>query len=183
MLKGVISVTPGYAGGTDLLNGKSPTYEEICSGKTGHAEVVRIEYDQKLISFKTLLTIFFATHDPTTLNRQGNDVGTQYRSAIFYADEQQKKEAEKFIEDLNNSDTKVEDLIEPEALRAEWPEHSEGLPIITALEPLKKFYEAEDYHKDYYAKNPGNPYCQVVINPKLEKAQKEFAKFLANSSE
>ncbi len=166
MLKGVISVTPGYSGGEK----PNPTYEEVCGGTTGHAEVVRIEYDPSLVDYKTLLTIFFATHDPTTLNRQGNDVGTQYRSTILYSDDQQKIEAEKFIDDLNNFEAKAED-----------PEHGEGLPIITTVEPLTKFYPAENYHKDYFARNPGNPYCQVIINPKLEKVQKEFAELLNNS--
>jgi len=161
MLKGVFSVSPGYAGGKQQLttNDRRPTYEEVCSGRTGHAEVIKIEYEPEKISFRDLLTVFFATHDPTTPNRQGGDVGTQYRSIILYSDEKQKEEAEKFVEELNGS--------------------SEiGEPIVTEIKPLDKFYEAEDYHKDYYAKNRENPYCQVVINPKLEKVQEKFAKLL-----
>lgn len=157
MLKGVVSVLPGYSGGTK----PNPTYEEVCSGKTGHAEAVRIEYDQKKVDYRTLLTIFFASHDPTTMNRQGPDVGTQYRSVIFYTTEAQKDEARKFIQELNDSS-------------------KEGRPIVTEVKPLDKFYEAENYHRDFFAKNPGNPYCQVVINPKLKKVQKEFANLLKN---
>ncbi|PIR69379.1 MAG: peptide-methionine (S)-S-oxide reductase [Candidatus Niyogibacteria bacterium CG10_big_fil_rev_8_21_14_0_10_46_36] len=155
MLKGVLSVTPGYAGGTT----KDPSYEDVSAHKTGHAEVVRIEYDADIMPLHDLLTVFFATHDPTTPNRQGNDVGEQYRSIILYTDEEQKKEAEAFIEKLNGS-------------------MEEGEPIITAIQPLDAFYEAEDYHKDYFEKNPQNPYCQIVINPKLDKVQKEFAELV-----
>ena len=155
MLKGIISVTPGYSGGMK----EKPTYEEVCSGRTEHAEVVRIEYDPKQIAFRDLLTVFFATHDPTTPNRQGADIGTQYRSGIFYSDDEQKQEAEKFIKELNASREK-------------------GEAVVTELAPLKNFYEAENYHKDYYAKNKGNPYCQVVINSKLEKVQEKFAELL-----
>ncbi|MEK7180567.1 MAG: peptide-methionine (S)-S-oxide reductase MsrA [Patescibacteria group bacterium] len=158
MLKGVVSVSPGYAGG----NKENPTYEEVSSDTTGHAEVIQIEYDPKIIPFQTLLTVFFATHDPTTRNQQGNDVGTQYRSIILYLDDIQRKEAEDFIQELNDS-------------------NEEGRPIITEIEPLKKFYEAENYHKDYYARNQDNPYCEVVINPKLEKVQKKFAELLNKS--
>ncbi len=155
MLKGVVSLSPGYAGG----NKQNPTYEEVSSDTTGHAEVIQIEYDPKIIPFQTLLTVFFATHDPTTRNQQGNDVGTQYRSIILYSDDIQRKEAEDFIQELNDS-------------------NEEGRPIVTEIEPLKKFYEAENYHKDYYARNQDNPYCEVVINPKLEKVQKKFAELL-----
>lgn len=155
MIKGVISVMPGYAGGTK----PNPTYEEVCSGKTGHAEGVRIEYDPKQVAYRTLLTIFFASHDPTTMNRQGPDVGTQYRSVIFHTTEAQKKEAVDFIKELNESS-------------------KEGNMIVTEVKPLDKFYEAENYHRDYFAKNPGNPYCEVVINPKLQKVRKEFAELL-----
>ena len=153
--KGVISVTPGYAGGTV----PNPSYEDVCGGKTGYAEVIRIEYDTSIINFETLLTVFFATHDPTTLNRQGNDVGKQYRSVILYTTEKQKEIAEKFITNLNKP-------------------HQEGEPIVTEVKPLDKFFEAEDYHKDYYAKNPKQAYCQVVINPKLQKVQEKFAELL-----
>lgn len=155
MLKGVSSVLPGYAGGAK----ENPTYEEVSSGKTGHAEVVQVEYDPKLVKYETLLTIFFASHDPTTMNRQGADVGTQYRSVIFYTTEDQKKEAEDFIKELNAS-SKM------------------GAPIVTAVEPLDKFWVAENYHRDYFAKNPGNPYCEVVINPKLEHIKERFAELL-----
>ncbi len=158
MLKGVVGLTPGYAGGTKL----NPTYEEVCSGSTGHAEVIRIEYNPELVTFGTLLTVFFATHDPTTLNRQGNDVGTQYRSTILYTTEEQKQESEAFIKSLNDSNT-------------------EGKPIITEVRPLGEFYPAETYHQDYFAKNPQNPYCQVVISPKLEKVQQKFAEILKNA--
>lgn len=154
-LKGIISVLPGYAGG----HVPNPTYEQVCGGDTGHVEVIRIEFDPDTITYNDLLTVFFATHDPSTPNRQGNDVGPQYRSVIFYTDEQQKKESEEFIRQLNIS-------------------HPDGARIITAVEPLEQFYEAEDYHKDYFAKNPGNPYCQLVINPKLEKVQQQFAQLL-----
>jgi peptide-methionine (S)-S-oxide reductase len=159
MLKGVQSVMPGYSGGKPMPGNRKPTYEEVCSGATGHAEVVRIEFNASEVSFETLMTVFFATHDPTTENRQGADVGTQYRSAIFYTTEGQREQAEGFIEALNNS-------------------NELGSPVVTKVEPLKEFFEAEDYHKDYFARNPGNPYCAVVINPKLEKVQREFAKLL-----
>lgn len=158
-LKGVVVVTPGYAGGPSTGSGQAPTYEEICSGKTGHAEVIKIEYDPEKISYGDLLTVFFATHDPTTPNRQGNDIGTQYRSIILYADDAQKKEAENLIKELNSPYPKDE-------------------AVVTELKPLDKFYEAEGYHRNYYAKNPEKPYCQLVINPKLEKLQQKFAKFL-----
>ena len=158
MLKGIKSVTPGYAGGLS----ENPTYKDVSAGRTGHAEVIKIEYDPNQISFYDLLTVFFATHDPTTPNRQGADVGTQYRSIILFSDEEQKTEAEKFIQELNASD-------------------SRGAPIVTEIKPLEKFYGAEDDHKDYFAKNPGNPYCEVVINPKLKKVQEKFAKLLENA--
>ena len=154
-LRGVKSVMSGYAGG----NTKNPTYEEVCGGRTGHAEVIKIEFDPGEIAFKDLLTVFFATHDPTTLNRQGNDVGTQYRSAIFYATEEQKGEAEAFIKELNDS-------------------KAFGKPVVTTLEPLGEFYEAEDYHQKYYANNPYQPYCQYMIPPKLTKLHKQFGALL-----
>lgn len=155
MLRGVIAVAPGYAGGTV----DNPTYEQVCSGRTGHAEVIRIEFDPTQIRYEDLLTVFFASHDPTTLNRQGNDVGTQYRSAVFYADEAQRAAAADFIAKLEK-------------------EAPGGDPIVTTLEPLKAFYPAEDYHKNYYARNKGEPYCQVVINPKLKKVKQKFAQLL-----
>ncbi len=157
MLKGVISVSSGYAGGKT----KNPTYEEVSLGNTGHAEVIRIEYDPSLVSYKTLLTVFFGSHDPTTLNRQGADVGSQYRSVIFYSTDDQKKESEDFIKDINNSNLS-------------------GSPIITEISPLEVFYPAEDYHQNYYENNKQAGYCQIVINPKLEKVKKEFARLLNN---
>jgi peptide-methionine (S)-S-oxide reductase len=155
MLKGVASVTPGYAGGKM----DHPSYEAVCNGGTGHAEVVRVEYDPSLVSYETLLTVFFVSHDPTTLNRQGADVGTQYRSTVLYETPEQKAVAEKFIADLNAS-------------------NDFGKPIVTLVEPLDMFYEAEDYHKDYYARNKSQGYCQAVINPKLTKVREKFAKLL-----
>lgn len=149
-LRGVKSVMPGYAGGQT----QNPTYEEICSGKTGHAEVIKIEYNSQEISLGDLLTVFFATHDPTTLNRQGNDIGTQYRSIIIYTNEKQKSEAENFIKKLNADPN--------------------GKPTVTELKPFESFYEAEEYHRQYYQNNSDVPYCQVVINPKLEKLKKKF---------
>jgi peptide-methionine (S)-S-oxide reductase len=158
MLKGVVSVTPGYAGGTT----KNPTYDDVCGGFTGHAEVTRIEYDPAQISFRSLMTVFFATHDPTTLNRQGNDVGTQYRSIILYTTSTQKEEAETFIREIDES-TK------------------EGNPVVTEVKPLTEFYEAENYHRDYFAHHPDQAYCQLVISPKVKKVQEKFAELLKNN--
>lgn len=156
-LKGVSSATPGYSGG----HTENPTYEEVSTGETGHAEATKIEFDPAVISYKELLTVFFATHDSTTLNRQGNDVGTQYRSAIFYADEKQKKEAEEFIKNLNEET---------------------GGKIVTELAALGTFYEAEDYHKDYYEHHKDQPYCELVIAPKLEKLREKFRDLLKEKS-
>jgi peptide-methionine (S)-S-oxide reductase len=151
-LKGVVSVVPGYAGGrTD-----APTYEEVCGGRTGHAEVAQITFDPQVISYAELLQIFFATHDPTTMNRQGNDVGTQYRSIIFYHDEHQKAVAEALIARLD----------------------AEGIfpaKIVTEVAPYKGIFLAEAYHHDYYARNKDKPYCVAIINPKLGKLRKAFA--------
>ncbi len=155
MLKGVEKVLPGYAGGSKA----DATYEKVSSGKTGHAEVIYIEYNPEEVSYKTLLTVFFASHDPTTPNRQGNDIGPQYRSIIFYTSDEQKKEAERFLADINASS-------------------KSGEPTVTELVPLKEFFGAENYHKDYYANNKSAPYCQVIINPKLDKIQKEFGELL-----
>jgi peptide-methionine (S)-S-oxide reductase len=155
MLKGVTSVLPGYSGG----HVDNPTYEQVCNGNTGHAEGVEIKYDPSLVSCRSLLTVFFGSHDPTTRNKQGNDVGTQYRSVIFYTTPAQKVEIEKYIAEINAS-------------------NKLGKPIVTEVEPLTKFWVAEDYHKDYFAQNPGNPYCEIVINPKLEKVSKEYANLL-----
>jgi peptide-methionine (S)-S-oxide reductase len=159
-LEGVVSVMPGYAGG--LV--KNPTYEQVCSGRTGHAEVIRIEFKPSQIAFNDLLTVFFATHDPTTLNRQGDDVGTQYRSVVLYADEQQKQEAESRIRELNAAS-------------------SFSRPIVTTIEPLTAFYPAEDYHQKFYARNPFQPYCQFTIPPKLAKLHKQFTTLLKAKGE
>jgi peptide-methionine (S)-S-oxide reductase len=158
-LKGVISVVSGYAGGRT----KNPTYEQVCSESTGHAEVIRIEFDPTQISFRDLMTVFFATHDPTTLNCQGNDVGTQYRSTILHFDEEQKRQAEAFIKELNDS-------------------KAFGKPVVTTVEPLGEFYAAEDYHQKYYANNPYQPYCQYSIPPKLNKLHKQFSQLLKSHS-
>ena len=154
-LNGVISVMPGYAGGS--MN--NPTYDDVCGGRTGHAEAIRIEFDPSAISYRDLLTVFFATHDPTTLNRQGNDVGTQYRSIVLYAGTEQKKQAEGLIQELNDSS-------------------AFGEPVVTEVKPLGDFYEAEDYHRKYFANNSYQPYCQFIISPKLQKLQKRFADLL-----
>ena len=148
---GVIEVTSGYTGGAI----KNPAYREICTGRTGHAEGVKITYNPEQISYEELLEIFFATHDPTTLNRQGNDRGTQYRSAIFYEDEMQRTAAENMIALLEK-------------------EHVFDHKIVTEVTPLDVFYNAEAYHQDYYDYNKEQPYCQVIINPKLQKLQKHY---------
>jgi peptide-methionine (S)-S-oxide reductase len=155
-LKGVVSVMPGYAGGT-LPN---PRYEQVCTGRTGHAESIRLEFDPEQISYNDLLAVFFATHDPTSLNRQGADVGTEYRSAIFYTTAEQKRSAEAYISELNDQ-----------------------LPrkVVTEVVPLTDFYEAEDYHQQYYDNNAFAPYCQFVIEPKLRKLYKNFAEMLGSA--
>jgi peptide-methionine (S)-S-oxide reductase len=149
MLPGVKSVTSGYAGGTK----ENPTYKEVCAGTTGHAEVNQIEYDPKVISFEKLLETFWEAHDPTTLNSQGNDHGTQYRSIILYSSEAQRTAAEK-------SRAAAQKVL--------------GRPIVTEIVPLKKFYKAEGYHQDYYRDNPNQPYCRMVIRPKVEKFEKKL---------
>lgn len=157
-LIGVDHVESGYAGG-HVVN---PTYEQVCTGTTGHAEVIKIWYDPKLISFEGLLEVFFKTHDPTTLNRQGADEGTQYRSAIFYRNEQEKEISAAIIQELDNSGYYSD-------------------KIVTALEPLKAYYPAENYHQDYFrVKGDQNPYCQMVIRPKLEKFEKVFKDKIKN---
>ncbi|MBM4260694.1 MAG: peptide-methionine (S)-S-oxide reductase MsrA [Deltaproteobacteria bacterium] len=158
-LKGVQSVVSGYIGGTV----KNPSYEQVCMGNTGHAEAIKIEFDDARISFRDLMTVFFATHDPTTLNRQGNDVGTQYRSAIFYADEKQKAEAAVYMKELDEAKTFKNS-------------------IVTTLEPLTEFCAAEDYHQKFYANNPFQPYCQYMIPPKLSKLHKQFKELLKSHS-
>jgi peptide-methionine (S)-S-oxide reductase len=151
LLDGVISVTSGYSGGdTD-----NPDYKSVCSGHTGHAECLQIVYDPVKISFENLLEVFWKTHDPTTLNRQGNDVGTQYRSVIFYQNEEEKTIVKTYMEQLEKNGTF-------------------GKPIVTTLEPFTKFYPAENYHQDYYLQNGIAPYCQFVVRPKVEKFKKEF---------
>ncbi len=150
-LKGVHSVVSGYAGGTI----KNPTYEQICTGRTGHAEVAQITFDPEVISYEDILYVFWRTHDPTTLNRQGADIGTQYRSVIFYHNEEQKAIAEK-----SKRETDASGL---------WSN-----PIVTEISPLPEFYEAEGYHQNYYRTNPNQPYCRVVIDPKVSKFRKEF---------
>ncbi len=151
-LEGVISVTSGYSGGP-LEN---PTYKQVCEGNTGHAEIARIVYDDERVSFDELLEVFWFVHDPTQLNRQGNDVGTQYRSVIFYHDEIQKELALKYKQKLTQDQV--------------WEK-----PIVTMVEPLTNYYPAEDYHNNYFALNPGNPYCNAVVRPKVEKFRKIFA--------
>lgn len=150
-LRGVTSVVSGFAGGTVA----NPSYEEVCSGKTGAAEVVEITYDKNITNLDEIFEVFFTVHDPTTLNRQGADVGTQYRSVIFYKNEEQKKAAESIIYQLNTSDVYAN-------------------PVVTTLEPFTKFYKADDYHQDYYKNNKNKTYCQMVIQPKLEKFEKVF---------
>lgn len=159
MLRGVSAVEPGYAGGRI----ENPTYEQVCAGSTGHVEVARVEYNPQEVSFKTLMTVFFGSHDATQVNRQGNDVGEQYRSVIFYTTPEQKTEAEAFIKDLNAS-------------------AKDGEPIVTTVEPLSNYFTAENYHKNYYANNPNQGYCQVIIAPKLQKVQEKFSELLADKS-
>jgi peptide-methionine (S)-S-oxide reductase len=151
-VKGVSKVESGYSNGAV----KNPTYREVCTGLTGHAEVTQITFDPKQVTFEELLEVFWNTHDPTTLNKQGADEGTQYRSAVFYHNEEQKKTAEAYKKQLDAS--KVYDN-----------------PIVTEISPLKSFYKAEDYHQNYYALNPNQGYCQYVIRPKVEKFKKQFA--------
>ncbi|MBK0380452.1 peptide-methionine (S)-S-oxide reductase MsrA [Mucilaginibacter segetis] len=154
-VKGVSKVESGYMGG----HTQNPTYMEICNGDTGHAEVISLEYDADAVSFEELLLVFFKTHNPTTLNRQGNDVGTQYRSAIFYYTDEQKQQAEAMVKKL--TDEQVFDK-----------------PIVTEITPASEFYKAEDYHQNYFSDNPMKPYCAFVIQPKLNKFAKEFTEKL-----
>ncbi len=158
-LEGVVKVTSGYSGG----HTENPTYKEVCDGNTGHAECLNIEYDSTKISFDELLEVFWQTHNPTTLNRQGNDIGTQYRSVIFYHNEEQRAKAEKYKAELNKSGA--------------WDD-----PVVTTLEPFTRFYPAEDYHQNYYNNNTGQGYCQFVIRPKLEKFEKVFKSKLKKSN-
>lgn len=155
-INGVISVLPGYTGGKR----ENPTYEQVSTGATGHAEAIQLIFDPQILSYETILDVFFATHDPTTLNRQGADIGTQYRSAIFYHDDEQKQIAEKIIDRLNNS-----------------TEYTEAL--VTQLVPYTMFYPAEEYHVDFYDRNKEYPYCKIVIDPKVQKLMKNFKEKLA----
>lgn len=156
-LKGVKSVVPGYTGGRQT----NPTYEQVCSGATGHAEAIKIEYDPAAISFETLLAVFFTTHDPTTLNRQGADVGPQYRSAVFYTNEEQRRVAQNVMQKLRQ--------------RGAYDK-----PIVTELKPFDEFYQAEEKHRQFYLKNRESPYCRLVINPKLDKLKKTYESFMAS---
>lgn len=154
-LKGVSRVESGYAGGQTA----DPDYESVCSGSTGHAEVVQVTYDPAAVSLRDLLEVFFVVHDPTTRNRQGADVGTQYRSIILYGDEAQKRTAEAVLREI--------------AAEKLWTD-----PIVTELKPLERFYRAEEYHQDYFAKNPEKGYCQIVVRPKVMKAREKFTRLL-----
>lgn len=154
-VKGVLSVMPGYAGGTK----EQPTYEQVCNGNTGHAEVIQVEYDPAQVAYRDLLGVFFGTHNPTTMNRQGGDAGEQYRSVVFTTSDEQTKEANAFMAELN----KAGDF---------------GAPIVTKVEPLTKFYEAEEYHRNYYANNPEAGYCQAIINPKVAKFRAKYSHLL-----
>jgi peptide-methionine (S)-S-oxide reductase len=154
-LRGVEKVESGYAGG----QAPNPTYRQVCSGTTGHAEVVQVTFDPAVISFDDILELFFAMHDPTTLNRQGADVGTQYRSVIFYHSPEQKQTAERVIAELNAAGI--------------WDR-----PIVTEVVPFRHFYKAEDYHQGYYRNNPGQGYCQAVVAPKVAKLRQKFADWL-----
>jgi len=150
-MKGVESVVSGYMGG----RAANPTYEQVCGGRTGHAEVVQLSFDPSVVSFREVLQVFFVIHDPTTLNRQGNDVGTQYRSAIFYHTPEQKTVAEEVVADLTR-------------------DKLFGGPIVTEIVPAATFYPAEDYHQEYFARNSSQPYCQYVVAPKVAKFRKQF---------
>lgn len=155
MLKGVEKVESGYAGGST----RSPSYEQVSSGTTGHAEVIRVTYDPAIISYEDLLTVFFGSHDPTSVNRQGADVGEQYRSVIFYQTEGERAAAEKMIREVSES-------------------LHDGTRVVTQLVPLTEFFPAESYHRNYYKENKSAPYCELVIEPKIEKVKKRFAELV-----
>lgn len=157
MLRGVSKVEPGYAGGAM----KNPTYERVSEGTTGHAEVIRVTYDPAIISYEDLLTVFFGSHDPTTPNKQGGDVGEQYRSVIFYSSVEEKIVAEKISKEIQES-------------------LKDGSSVVTQIVPLEMFYPAEDYHKNYFAQNASAPYCQLIIEPKIEKVRKRFAQLVSD---
>jgi len=150
-LKGVVNVISGYSGGHTI----NPDYKSVCTGETGHAECLQIEYDSNQISFEDILEVFWGTHDPTTLNRQGGDIGTQYRSIIFYHNAEQKEIAESYLKQLTESNVYEN-------------------PIVTVIEPFQNFYPAEDYHQNYLELNDSNPYCYIVVRPKVEKFKKQF---------
>jgi peptide-methionine (S)-S-oxide reductase len=158
-LIGVSKVVSGYSGG----HMENPDYKSVCSGTTGHAECLQITFDDTQISYEEILSVFWGTHDPTTLNRQGEDVGTQYRSVIFYHNEEQKTIAEEYIKQLSVAGTFKD-------------------PIVTTLEPISIFYPAEDYHQNYLALNGSNPYCQLVVKPKVEKFEKKFSEKIKNKN-
>ena len=155
MLKGVSKVAPGYAGGSV----ENPSYEHVSEGNTGHAEVIRVTYDPSIISYEDLLTVFFGSHDPTTPNRQGHDVGEQYRSVVFYSSEEEKAAIEKMIKEVDES-------------------LKDGTRVVTQVVQLGKFFPAEEYHQKYFEKNTSAPYCQLVIEPKVEKVRKRFAELV-----
>ena len=165
MLKGVSKVESGYAGGNPLAGGGSPSYEQVSSGNTGHAEVIRVTYDPAVISYEDLLTVFFGSHDPTTPNQQGADVGEQYRSIILYETEEEKATAERVSKEIQDSLT-------------------DGTRVVTQIVPLPAgrqglgFFKAEDYHQDYFKTNTSAPYCQIIIEPKIEKVKKRFAELV-----
>lgn len=159
-LRGVKSVVSGYSGG----KGENPTYEDVCTGRTGHAEVIQVTFDPKVISFDELLKVFWQTHDPTTPNQQGHDIGTQYRSAVFYHNDEQRDVAEKYKKQLDAAKTFAK-------------------PIVTEITPFTKFYPAEKYHQNYFNQNPAQSYCQFVIRPKVEKFNKEFKALLKEPAE
>lgn len=158
-IEGVILAESGYAGG----HVDNPSYEQVCDGNTGHVEVVQITFDSNVISYREILEIFFALHDPTQLNRQGNDVGTQYRSVVFYHDEQQQEQAHAIISEMTAN--------------AMWP-----APIVTAVEPLTNYFAAEAYHQDYFTNNPQNQYCNFVVAPKLAKFKQTFSRRLKSAT-
>jgi peptide-methionine (S)-S-oxide reductase len=154
-VNGVENVVSGYTGGTTV----NPTYEQVCTGKTGHAETVQVSFNPSKISYREILEIFFSIHDPTTLNRQGADIGTQYRSAVFYHNEQQKRVVEELIRELNKANL--------------WDK-----PVVTQIVPLDTFYPAEEYHQEYFSRHPEQAYCQMVISPKIGKFRKQWTNYL-----
>ncbi len=165
MLKGVSKVESGYAGGSTGSPQAAPTYEQVSSGTTGHAEVIRVTYDPAVISYEDLLTVFFGSHDPTTPNRQGYDVGEEYRSVILYQTEEEKQIADRMIKEIEESLKNM-------------TAHGNDMPIVTQVVPLQKFFPAESQHQNYYKNNSGNRYCELIIEPKIEKVRKRFAELV-----